>query len=82
LLLALAGAPPTYEQIFGVGKMKRDVMEAKQGSNKGIFAVKLCEILCGSGRSARLPEVDLLKISNCTLQCFGVNLVSCPKLEL
>ena len=44
------GAPPTYEQLFGVGKMKKDVMEAKEGSsNKGVFAVKFCEIICGSG---------------------------------
>ena len=29
--------------------MKREVMEAKQNSSKGMFAVKLSEIICGSG---------------------------------
>ena len=44
------GAPPAYEQLFGVNKMKNDVMKAKEGSsNRGVFAVKFCEIICGSG---------------------------------
>ena len=30
--------------------MKNDVMKAKEGSsNRGVFAVKFCEIICGSG---------------------------------
>ncbi len=42
--------PPTYEQLFGMGKMKDDMMKAKEGSpNRGIFALKFCEIVCGSG---------------------------------
>ena len=44
-------APPSYNQIFGVGKLKDEVMEAKESSsNKGHFALKLCNIVCGSGR--------------------------------
>ena len=42
-------APPTYEQVFGVQKMKQEVMEARQSSSRPVFAVKLCNILCGSG---------------------------------
>ena len=43
-------APPSYEQIFGVGQMKQQVQEARsESSNKGVFAAKLCEIFCGSG---------------------------------
>lgn len=46
----LLDGPPAYEKLFGVSKLKDDVMEAKTGSsNKGIFAVKLCSIFCGSG---------------------------------
>jgi len=50
VLAALSSdAPPTYEQLFGVGKMRNQVREARDtSSNKGIFAVKFCEILCGS----------------------------------
>ena len=49
--LVLAGPPP-FKQILSVGKMKQDIMEAKEGSaNRGIFAVKLCDIVCGSGRT-------------------------------
>lgn len=41
-------SPPTYEQVFGMQKIKQEVMEAKQSSSKPMFAVKLCNILCGS----------------------------------
>lgn len=49
VLTITAGSPPTYEHLFGIGGMKKEVMEAKQSSSKGMFAVKLCGILCGSG---------------------------------
>ena len=45
-------APPSYEQLFGVGQMKRQMQEAKQdSSNRGVFAAKVCEIFCGSSKS-------------------------------
>lgn len=46
------GAPPSYDQLFGVRRMHSQVKEARDtSSNKGMFAVKFCEILCGSGMS-------------------------------
>ena len=46
------GAPPSYDQLFGVGRMHSQVKKARDtSSNKGMFAVKFCEILCGSGMS-------------------------------
>ena len=46
------GAPPSYEQVFGVRRMQSQVKEARDtSSNKGTFAVKFCEIVCGSGMS-------------------------------
>ena len=43
-------APPSYDQLFGVGQMKQQVQDARaDSSNKGMFAAKVCEILCGSG---------------------------------
>ena len=43
-------APPSYNQLFGVGQMKQEVMQAHEESpNKGVFALKFCNIFCGSG---------------------------------
>jgi len=48
-LLSPVGAPPSYEQIFGVGRMREQMKEARNtSSNQGTFAVKFCKILCGS----------------------------------
>ena len=48
----VAGAPPSYNQLFGVAQMKEDVNNAREESaNKGVFAVKLVSILCGSGET-------------------------------
>ena len=45
------GAPPTYDSLFGVGEMRQQMKDAKQHSpNKGIFAVKFCEIMCNSSK--------------------------------
>lgn len=52
-LLSPVGAPPSYEQIFGVGRMREQMKEARNtSSNQGTFAVKFCKILCGSGTFA------------------------------
>ena len=52
LPLHFVGDPPSYDQLFGVGRMHGQVKEAQDtSSNKGMFAVKFCEILCGSGMS-------------------------------
>lgn len=63
-------APPSYEQLFGVGQMKRQVEEAKQdSSNRGVFAAKVCEIFCGSSNcivmtlhrcESRGPKIQLI----------------------
>ena len=43
-------SPPSYEQLFGVGRMREQVKDARDtSSNKGMFAVKFCQIVCGSG---------------------------------
>ena len=49
--LTVSDAPPSYDQLFGMGQMKQQVQEARADSaNKGVFAAKLCEIFCGSGK--------------------------------
>ena len=46
---AAADRPPSYRS-SGFAGMKTQVKEAKQSSsNKGSFAVKFCDIVCGSG---------------------------------
>jgi len=48
------GAPPSYEQIFGMSQMKREVQEARESSsNKGVFAFKFFSICCGSSELLR-----------------------------
>ena len=50
VFLYITDGPPSYEQLFGVGQMRRQVQEAKaDSSNRGVFAAKVCEIFCGSG---------------------------------
>ena len=48
LCLSFIESPPTYEKIFGVGEMKNEMKDAASG-NKGMFALKFIQILCGSG---------------------------------
>ena len=43
-------SPPSYDQLFGVRRMRQQVKEARDtSSNKGSFAVKFCDIVCSSG---------------------------------
>ena len=43
-------SPPSYEQLFGVGRMREQVKDARTtSSNNGTFAIKFCDIVCSSG---------------------------------
>ena len=66
LIFFAIDAPPSYEQLFGVSQMKRQMQEAKQdSSNRGVFAAKVCEIFCGSSNYSTYVQYisDLLSYS-------------------
>ena len=47
LSVFISDGPPTYQSLFAV----KEIQEAKESSsNKGMFAAKVFEILCGSSK--------------------------------